>query len=69
MMNVVNVRPTNGDLGLTDPWRVRPNDRASSTLYLRATRLDATRMPPLAHELLDPLADSLLGGWIDSGAP
>jgi uncharacterized repeat protein (TIGR03806 family) len=68
-MNVVGVRPTNGDLGLADPWRVRAGDRAASVLYLRTTRLDATRMPPLAHELLDPLADTLLGGWIDSGAP
>jgi uncharacterized repeat protein (TIGR03806 family) len=68
-LNVVGVRPTNGDLGLTDPWRVKAGDRASSTLYLRVTRLDSTRMPPLAHDLLDPLADTLLGGWIDSGAP
>jgi uncharacterized repeat protein (TIGR03806 family) len=68
-MNVVNVRPTNGDLGLADPWRVLPGNRSSSVLYLRVTRLDATRMPPLAHERLDPAADALLGGWIDDGAP
>ena len=67
-MNVVGVRPTQGDLGLADPWRVRAGDRASSVLYLRVTRLDATRMPPLAHELLDPDADLWIGGWIDGGA-
>lgn len=67
-MNVVDVRPTQGDLGLADPWRVRPGQRAASVLYLRVTRLDATRMPSLAHEVLDPLAESLLGGWIDAGA-
>jgi uncharacterized repeat protein (TIGR03806 family) len=68
-MNVVGVRPTNGDLGLADPWRVLAGDRAASVLWLRMTRLDATRMPPLAHELVDPLGESLVGGWIDSGAP
>jgi uncharacterized repeat protein (TIGR03806 family) len=68
-MNVVNVRPTNGDLGLPDPWRVLPGDRNASVLWLRMNTLDDTKMPPLAHELVDPLGVSLVGGWIDSGAP
>jgi uncharacterized repeat protein (TIGR03806 family) len=68
-MNVIDVRPTQGSLGLADPWRVRPFDRAASVLFLRTTRLDGTRMPPLAHEAVDPDGSALLGSWIDSGAP
>ncbi len=68
-MNVIDVRPTNGDLGLLDPWRVRPGSRASSVLYLRMTVLDPTRMPPLAHESIDPEGTAVVGAWIDGGAP
>jgi len=68
-MNVIDVRPTNGDLGLSDPWRVRPSNRASSVLYLRMTLLDPTRMPPLAHESIDPVGTAAVGAWIDVGAP
>jgi uncharacterized repeat protein (TIGR03806 family) len=67
--NVVNVRPTGGDLGLADPWRVRPFDRASSVLYLRMLRSDNLRMPPLAHNEADVAGSDVVGGWIDSGAP
>lgn len=67
-MNVVGVRPTQGDLGLVDAYRVDPFDRAGSVLLERLRRLDATRMPPLAHERLDPVAEAAVGGWIDAGA-
>ena len=43
--------------------------RADSVLYLRMTRLDATRMPPLAHEAIDVAGSALIGAWIDDGAP
>ena len=38
-------------------------------LLQRLLRLDSTRMPPLAHEALDPVAEAVVGGWIDQGAP
>jgi uncharacterized repeat protein (TIGR03806 family) len=68
-MNVIDVRPSEGDLGLANPWRVRTGVRADSVLYLRMTRLDATRMPPLAHEAIDVAGSALIGAWIDDGAP
>jgi uncharacterized repeat protein (TIGR03806 family) len=64
-MNVVNVRPTEGDLGLPDAWRVRPGSKESSVLWQRLRRTDDTRMPPLASHVADASAEQLIGAWID----
>jgi len=63
--DLVGVAPTEGDLGLPSPLRVDPGDRTSSVLWRRVTATDATRMPPIASNEVDPLAEQLLGDWID----
>lgn len=68
-MNAVSVRPTQGDLGLPDGWRIKPGDRNASVLWLRITRTDGQGMPPLGHQVVDAAGAALVGDWIDSGAP
>jgi hypothetical protein len=66
-MHVVDVAPQFGDLGVTDPRIVAPLDRARSVLWHRMTRLDGSRMPPLASSVVDAVGQDLIGAWIDSG--
>ncbi|MFM8978989.1 MAG: PQQ-dependent sugar dehydrogenase, partial [Planctomycetia bacterium] len=68
-MNAVGVRPSQGDLGLADAWRIKAGDRNASVLWLRMTRTDAQGMPPLGHQAVDAAGAALVGDWIDSGAP
>jgi uncharacterized repeat protein (TIGR03806 family) len=68
-MHVIDERPTEGDIGIPDAWRVLPFNRGSSVLLQRMLRLDGTRMPPLAHEAIDVEGTDLIGAWIDAGAP
>ncbi len=64
-MNVINVPPTAGDLGLTNPARVRPGSPASSVLVERMVRTDSNRMPPLGTQLVDTNAILVLNQWIN----
>ena len=64
-MNVINVPATAGDLGLTNPARVRPGSAASSVLVERMRRTDSSRMPPLGSELPDEEAIQVLQQWIN----
>jgi uncharacterized repeat protein (TIGR03806 family) len=66
-MDVVGVAPTAGTLGLPNAARVRAGAKESSVLWERLRRTDATRMPPLASNVVDPLAVDLIGAWIDGG--
>ena len=68
-MDLVNVRPTAGDLGLPDAYRVKPGVRGSSVLWERVRIRGANQMPPLATSTPDPLAVRVIGDWIDAGAP
>lgn len=63
-MNVVNVPPTQGTLGLVNPMRLLPGDRTRSLLWHRVQTAGAGRMPPISS-VPDPLAIALLGRWID----
>jgi uncharacterized repeat protein (TIGR03806 family) len=65
-LGVVDVRPQLGDLGLADPWLVRPGDHSSSVLWLRLSRRDVTAMPPLASHEVDATGEDLIANWIDS---
>ncbi len=67
-MNVVDVRPTQGGLGLDDAFRIKRGSKESSVLWERMLRTDTTRMPRLGSRLVDPLARDLIGRWIDDGA-
>lgn len=64
--NLINVAPSSGDLGLTNPARIRAGAKASSAVWERMRRTDSNRMPPLATSRLDDTAIDLIGRWIDS---
>jgi len=64
-MNVVNVPPTQGNLGLDSPMRLLPGDHARSMLWHRVQTPGPGRMPQLSS-LPDALAIAFLGEWIDS---
>ena len=64
-MAVVDVRPTEGDLGLPDAFRVKTGSKESSVLWERLLRLDEHRMPTLATGVVDDAGAALVGQWID----
>jgi len=64
---LVDVRPSQGDLGLTDAYRIRSGSKESSVLWERLRRLDGTRMPEPGTNVVDDLAVDLIGAWIDQG--
>ncbi|MHC4818659.1 MAG: PQQ-dependent sugar dehydrogenase, partial [Planctomycetota bacterium] len=66
-MDLVNVRPNQGDLGLVDAYRIRTGSKESSVLWERMRRLDGTRMPELGTNRVDQPALDLIGTWIDQG--
>ena len=65
-LNVINVRPLRGGLGLPDAYRVKRNAIGSSVLFERMQRLDGTRMPQLGSHVVDPDGIALIRGWIES---
>ncbi|MEZ5965993.1 MAG: PQQ-dependent sugar dehydrogenase [Planctomycetota bacterium] len=65
-MNVLDVRPTRGDLGLPDAFRIKRQVPASSVLLERMLRLDGTRMPRIGSGIVDADATALLDAWIRS---
>ena len=64
-MNVIDIRPTRGDLGLPDAYRIKRRVSGSSVLWERMRRLDGTRMPRLGSHVLDADAIALLVTWIN----
>lgn len=64
-MGAIDVRPSQGDLGLPDAWIVRSGDHAASVLWERLQRLDNHRMPPLGSSVVDELGSDVVGDWID----
>lgn len=64
-MNVVNVRPTHGALGLADPRRVLPGDHSRSVLWQRLQTLNPAWHMPSAMRTVDANAAALVGAWID----
>jgi hypothetical protein len=63
-MNVIDVRPTRGDLGLPDAYRIKRQVPGSSVLWERLRRLDGTRMPALGSHVIDAPNVALLQQWI-----
>jgi uncharacterized repeat protein (TIGR03806 family) len=66
-MNVRDVAPQFGDLGVSNPRIVASGDRSRSILWHRMRRLDGFRMPPLASSVIDAIGEDLIGAWIDAG--
>ncbi len=65
--NIINGALTKGDLGYDNARIVVPKDIWRSILYQRSDSTDNTiKMPPLARNLVDTNAMSVLGDWINS---
>jgi uncharacterized repeat protein (TIGR03806 family) len=67
-MNLCNVDPNKGDLGVMGSKRIAPNDPARSVVLLRMQAPDKVRgrMPQLASSVLDPTGTGLVTSWIKS---
>jgi uncharacterized repeat protein (TIGR03806 family) len=66
-MNLVDVTPTGGDLGLVNARLVASGSKERSVLWERLRRTDANRMPPLASSVVHGEGVDLVGQWIDAG--
>lgn len=64
--NMLDVVPTSGNLGLTDPRIVAPGQPDNSVLLARMEMLGANRMPPLASTIVDEDAIALIREWIQN---
>jgi len=67
--STVNVAPTNGDLGIADARRIAPGSKDRSIVWQRINSASGPRMPPIASHVIDKDAVTVIGNWIDSGAP
>ncbi|MGQ0503347.1 MAG: PQQ-dependent sugar dehydrogenase [Panacagrimonas sp.] len=65
-LNAIDVRPSAGNLGLSDAFLIAPGDKERSVLWERMRRLDGTRMPPIASHVVDTAGLNLIGQWIDA---
>jgi uncharacterized repeat protein (TIGR03806 family) len=64
--NLVDVAPTQGDLGIGGARRIRSGDHRRSILWKRMESLDSSiRMPPLASSVQDKVALQTLSDWIN----
>jgi mono/diheme cytochrome c family protein len=54
------------DEGLDNARPIAPNDRWRSVIFLRMSTLEALKMPPVAHQRLDPEGLALVRKWIES---
>lgn len=63
---LLDVRPAQGDGGLTDARLVAPGEPERSTLWQRVATLGDGRMPPLATHQIDRVGAELLADWIRS---
>lgn len=65
-MNLCNVEPNAGDLGVNGALLLTPGNADMSVVYLRMQTLGADRMPPLASLIEDQSATSAIAEWINS---
>lgn len=66
-MNLINVVPTKGNLGITGALLIYPQNPPLSVLYDRTNSLNALyKMQPLAHNVIDPQAVPTIAAWINS---
>ena len=63
-MNICNVAPTGGTLGIAGVQLVAPGDPDRSMLLERMTRRDTYGMPPLGSFIADTEGAALLRSWI-----
>jgi hypothetical protein len=64
---MVNVRPVRGSVAENSRFFViTPGKRRESMLRHRMLWDNVRRMPPISSGVRDPLAESLIGKWIDN---
>jgi uncharacterized repeat protein (TIGR03806 family) len=63
-MNVCDVAPNFGDLGIPGAFLVTPGNPGASVLSARMHALDGDRMPPLATSVADAVGTQVVDGWI-----
>lgn len=68
-LDLCNVPPTQGDLGVPGAMLVTPGSPGTSVLSLRAHLLGLDAMPPLAKSLVDLTGTSVIDSWINSASP
>jgi uncharacterized repeat protein (TIGR03806 family) len=65
-MNVCDVDPLLGDLGVAGAKIVDPTAPSTSIMSLRMHATNGDRMPPLGTEIVDPQGTALIDAWIGS---
>lgn len=65
-MNVCNVDPAKGDLGVTGSKLLAPGRPRASVIYLRMLDLDLARMPQIGTHVVDADGAKLIADWITS---
>lgn len=65
-MNICDVVPSVGDLGIAGARLLAPADPARSIIAERIKRLGGSRMPPLGSLVVDVEATDLIDQWINS---
>ncbi len=63
-MNICNIAPVAGDLGVANARIVAIGDPLKSTLVKRMQVMDAMKMPPLARSVIDTQAVQVVSDWI-----
>jgi len=61
---LVNEKPTQGDLGITDPFVIAAGDPHRSVLYHRMAKLGPGRMPHFGSQVVDERGLALIRQWI-----
>ena len=61
---LVNEKPTQGDLGITDPFVIAAGDPHRSVLYHRMAKLGPGRMPHFGSQVVDEHGLALVRQWI-----
>jgi uncharacterized repeat protein (TIGR03806 family) len=64
--NTCDIKPGEGDLGITGARLIAPGDATRSIVVSRFSRRDIHSMPPLGSSLVDTEGSSLLAAWINS---
>ena len=63
---MIDEKPAQGDLGITDALTIAPGDPGKSSLLHRVETLGAGRMPNIGSNLVDQVAIKLLKEWISN---
>ncbi len=64
-MNICNVSPLHGGLGLSDPRLLAPAEANRSVISARITLRDVNGMPPLGSRLVDSSGSAMVDSWIN----